>query len=441
MNDPITGTGPTAADPARRDDECGSLPDLTRLRYFHGQLLGAHDLQTEQSYFREKLKMLNRCLQGYGTVCGLQVVSCEDGQQADAADAKDESRPDAPRLMVTIECGLALDSDGNELVVKYPIKADLWKELSDEDRKLLHDALDHSKPPLPPLYVSICYCVQPLEPVRPVLPDACGAISECIYSKLRDAVRVTATFTKPHDDTRCETCCQACRDRCLPLAAVWLKPRHGGKGVEVERIDNSIRRWLATYEPTTITGVNWTHAGIYEPDDVEHILRSGLVIEFSREISAEWISEGVIDVLVYEGGKGRHAGLYFLDGEVSVYKNRLIFKQTSDEELQDGDRISVVLRTDFILDHCCRPVDGNHVGGKVPLLKDYAKNARKPRWVHGSGTSPGRCDHPPRRYGAWTSGNGTAGGTFESWLFAVKKGKGGGRHYDPQDAADESPAN
>src|SRR5258705_1819179 len=55
-----------------------SMPDFTRLRYFHGQMLVAHDLQTEQDYFREKLKLLNRGLEGYGTVCGLKVMHVPD---------------------------------------------------------------------------------------------------------------------------------------------------------------------------------------------------------------------------------------------------------------------------------------------------------------------------------------------------------------------------
>ena len=62
---------------------CESMPDFTRLRYFHGQLLGYHDFQNEQDYFREKLKLLNRCLQGYGTVCGLKVVPVEREEDCD----------------------------------------------------------------------------------------------------------------------------------------------------------------------------------------------------------------------------------------------------------------------------------------------------------------------------------------------------------------------
>ena len=50
-------------------------PQFDRLCYFYGQLLGAKDFKTEQAYFREKSKLHNRCLHGYGVVCGLEVKS------------------------------------------------------------------------------------------------------------------------------------------------------------------------------------------------------------------------------------------------------------------------------------------------------------------------------------------------------------------------------
>src|SRR5215813_7968729 len=53
---------------------CTHVPELMRLKYFHGQMLSANDFQTEQHYFLEKMKLHNRCLHGYGSVCGLAVM-------------------------------------------------------------------------------------------------------------------------------------------------------------------------------------------------------------------------------------------------------------------------------------------------------------------------------------------------------------------------------
>jgi hypothetical protein len=70
---------------------------LKRLSYFAGQLLTAESFKLEQEYFREKQKLHNRSLHGFGIISGLK-VSAQSGQ-------------------IVVEPGLALDCEGNELVV------------------------------------------------------------------------------------------------------------------------------------------------------------------------------------------------------------------------------------------------------------------------------------------------------------------------------------
>ena len=70
---------------------------LKRLRFFTGQLLTSESFELEQKYFREKLKRHNRALHGFGIVSGLKVI-VETGQ-------------------IIVEPGLALDCQGNELVI------------------------------------------------------------------------------------------------------------------------------------------------------------------------------------------------------------------------------------------------------------------------------------------------------------------------------------
>lgn len=81
------------------------LQSFKRVNYFDGQVLSAQDLQDEQSYVRDKQRMLNRTLHGWGVVCGLQV----------------SVRPDAVR----VEAGLALDCRGNEIVVPTAVESPL----------------------------------------------------------------------------------------------------------------------------------------------------------------------------------------------------------------------------------------------------------------------------------------------------------------------------
>jgi hypothetical protein len=429
------------------DPACDAMPDSTRLRYFHGQMLVAHDLQTEQDYFREKLKLLNRCLQGYGTVCGLKVVPVKDDSQYEsdyeAPESYDEKQEGGSydqqqqhqhhhehrrHARVEIECGLALDCEGNELIVRHPIRVDLWRSLSESERKQLEDDVERNERPRPRVYVSICYCVEPIDPVRPVIPDACTAVSECVYSKLRDTVKVKVSLRRPEADHCHDNCCGKCKDKCLLLAMVLFER---GRPIVIR---NDVRRWVTPYEPVTITGINWVHAAEnYTPAEARKILqRDGLTIQFSRPILPETVNKGVVDVFVFQGGRGQHGGIYYLDGDVTTTNDNrhIVFKYTARETLQNADRVFIIVRTDFILDRCCRPVDGNHTGGRVPLLPTFEENkpeAGMPKYAT-------VCIDPPRRYGAWTSGNGAAGGAFESWFYIEERDMGGGygQQSDPQ---------
>jgi hypothetical protein len=433
---------------------CAHFPELTRLKYFYGQLLGVHDFQTEQNYFRDKIKLHNRCLHGYGTVCGLEVVpepiapECESQAQqeitqlqADLARldqeiAQAEKRGDTAAVQqlrarreaiqrqleyyppttgqpqrtptrVRITCGLALDCEGNELVVRYPLTVDLWQELSRHDRQRVQSEGQA-------LYLSLCYCPLPISPVRPVLLDTCGATSECVYGQVKDSVRVRVTIDPPPPDQRCETCCTPCADPCLLLAQInGFQP---GQPLTSAQINNGMRRMIGPYPFVTITGISWTHGAEYTMDEARDLLQTdGIVLQLSRPVLTETLTRGVVDLWVIEGGRGRRANIYNMEGNY-VFETptprsttQLKFQQASKETLQEGDRVLITVRTCFILDECCRPVDGNHIGGRVPILPAYAQYDRS--------QTPDACVRPPLSFGPWTSGNGTPGGTFESWFY------------------------
>src|SRR5688572_30311715 len=177
------------AEPGCNGDDtiCATLPDLKRLNYFYGQMLGVADFQAEQAYFREKLKLHNRCLHGYGVVCGLLVSvvpplkDCppeyEKDDDDDVDDRIDELKEKlaqitdaeseeytnllrqirrlererelggrmshaSARPLLSIAPGLALDCEGNELVVREPLRFDPWKLLEPSDRRRLEDCED-----------------------------------------------------------------------------------------------------------------------------------------------------------------------------------------------------------------------------------------------------------------------------------------------------------
>ena len=449
---------PATSDHGKGD--CAPVPEFRRLNYTYGQLLGVADFRTEQGYFREKQRLHNRCLHGYGVVCGLLVHPADDPRhcapgdkdraaeqeirhELDVLDAKrkgaspdDQARIDveierikrqlkeltdrhcseAPPVRVTIDCGVALDCEGNELVVRRPLAVDLWQELSAEDRKRITD-----KPQ--PLYLSLCYCEQPVDPIRPVLADQCGAVPDCSYGKLRESVRVHVSLTAPEQDMRCETCCSACGECCLLLARIDGFRR--GYPVDPGAVHNEVRRRLGTYQPTVITGINWVHGGDYAAADAEHILDTNgtgdaMEIHLSRPILTSSLQPGVVELWRVEGGKGRSSGISQIFGEFVTpaggQTSVLRYRQSDGESMNGGDRILIKVRCEFLLDHCCRPVDGAHVGGRVPPLPGTIKPQSAPPVAN--------CAIPPWGYAPWTSGSGVPGSNFESWItIAERSGK------------------
>src|SRR5438094_10386436 len=78
--------------------ECLEISEFRRLKYFYGQMLSPQDMQTEQNFFREKLRLHNRCLHGYGVVCGLLVKPvpfpeiCETDAQKELRELEEERK-------------------------------------------------------------------------------------------------------------------------------------------------------------------------------------------------------------------------------------------------------------------------------------------------------------------------------------------------------------
>lgn len=77
-----------------------------RNRYFYGKLLTVRDFMSEQTYFSDKRRLINRLVHGSGVVAGLQVVAVDDKS-------------------VTVETGAALDPLGREIVVPSPVTVKL----------------------------------------------------------------------------------------------------------------------------------------------------------------------------------------------------------------------------------------------------------------------------------------------------------------------------
>ncbi|MFD2467675.1 hypothetical protein [Amycolatopsis silviterrae] len=369
---------------------------LRRLRYFHGQLLGARDFRNEQAYFREKLKLRMRCLLGYGVVCGLF---------AEPLPPDDDCPPETGAAAVRITPGLAVDCDGNEVVVGGSCAVDLRKALpeADRDKKTV--------------WVGVEYCERPVEPTRTVYDDGCGDGDDCQFGYTEESYAIRVTGCEPPVDERCDTCCSRCRHKVLWLAKIT--DVDFGKPLRKEQIYLNIRRPFGRHVPTVITGINWIHGHTYTIDEAKALLGTqnedgGLRVRFSGDVRADTLQPGVVEIQVIEGGSGRSAATWYMGGQFAEpaagaeFAREFRYRQTTRETLQDGDRVLVSVRAAFVLDRCCRPVDGTNVGGRVPTIGAEPAGA------------PG-CAVPPSGIGPWTSGTGAGGDVFESWFFVKER--------------------
>lgn len=79
--------------------------DIQRPNFFEGMVLTAADFQTLQKYTQNKHRRHNRCFQGSRVACGLEVK--------------------LRRNTVYLDPGMALDCQGNEIVLSKPAKISL----------------------------------------------------------------------------------------------------------------------------------------------------------------------------------------------------------------------------------------------------------------------------------------------------------------------------
>lgn len=383
---------------------CAAVPAFDRLNYYYGQLLGAADFLAEQRYFREKLKLHNRCLHGHGVVCGLEVAP------------RPPATPPSTTPGLQLGCGLALDADGNELVVREPIDIpDLLALLSPVERAALPTTGGV------PVWITLRYAERGISPDRPVLADACGGPLDCAFGRTREQVCVQATTTAPTADGRCATCCEPPPEQLGGLVLARIDGVVAGlTEILASDIHNDVRRALGQAPPTTITGINWTHGGSYVDADASRLLGLGvdpvgLSFRFSAPVTiTETSPQGLIDAwLVRKTG-----AVLCLPGTLQwtlapapagmATAVTYTASVTGAPTPEVGDRVAITLRSAFLLDACCRPISGAHVGGRVGPIDGGIFDP--------SVIPPATCTSPPGGSGSWTSGDGAAI-NFESWFF------------------------
>ncbi len=209
------------------------------------------------------------------------------------------------------------------------------------------------------------------------------------------------TFEQPPEQT-CDPCCnpvkspQADTDSKIECR-IWLAELtfKAAPNPVLCAVDNTIRRPVTTYQPTRIKSVNWVHTGVYEENLAECLLQDGLIMTFTapidplsiknhdmriydRDDESEILTNDIVEVWLCDEHRVGHASMQVLQSQIEVISDTQIKIRVKPTRLTPPQRVLFHFRADFVLDKCCRPIDGNHFGGLVPFGG----------WEHGSQTHP-----------------------------------------------------
>jgi hypothetical protein len=396
--------------------QCGSIV-TERNRYYTGKLLVARDLVQEQAYFLDRHRLHNRLLHGWGVVCGLEV---QPHPEEDCAK----------KGWLVVEPGIAIDCYGRELVLCEPTSVQLPQEEleyaaagkpADDgtgdaeetgEAEETGDAEEGSAPAAgnngaPPgeLLVLLGYGETGREAMQ-VLYDECGCGPARVEAnRIRETPRAAVrrlqidkdcwpglSTGQPHCEpcrsdagtTSClEPCCPCGTD--VPIALISRADEEPGYSVDIE----GRRRLPAPGIMTRIVDVSWSHGCRMELSCLEHE-KGQLRIRFDRELERSRGDATGINrftfVVQYESARRRN--LEFVPSRPDPYLTpdgcSAVF--TIPREFWSGDEtirnslVYVTLKCDFVLDCNHHPVDGDFLRAQLP------------------------------------TGDGTWGGTFESWF-------------------------
>ncbi|HEX2094966.1 MAG TPA: hypothetical protein VHG28_21375 [Longimicrobiaceae bacterium] len=162
-----TSTPPAPEPCAPPCPACGGLKCLCRPRFFAGQLLTEQDLNRLDTYIREKNRLHNRYVHGWGVVCGLE-VTCHDCEN-----------------LVKVSSGYALSPCGDDVVVCEDATVDVCSLIRRCDREARRPECEPPRPRDPGCedieetwVLSVCYDEKPSRGITALRAEGC-ACSRC----------------------------------------------------------------------------------------------------------------------------------------------------------------------------------------------------------------------------------------------------------------------
>ena len=284
---------------------------LERVRYFQRQLLTADDMETDQEYFRQKLRRHNRFMHGWGVVCGLEVLVAPTQEQPWRIEIApgyvlfpygDEGFVAKSTFLNLADCGEGAETD--------PCDPETWQKRGTGVGR--------------ELFIAIKYAQCKARPVK-AMPPGCGCDElPCEYSRIRDSYQVECLSALPpsHLEPPPEhTLCDYVQGRALPpcppcpadpwvvLAKVTL-PASPSTNLEKNDIDNFVRRQIFStailqqqliecccekgeplpLAPPVVTEVDPPHDTAFDESNAP----SSIVLTFSQNLQLGTVDESTI---------------------------------------------------------------------------------------------------------------------------------------------------
>jgi hypothetical protein len=183
-------------------------------RYYPRQLITSDDLTLEQEYFRNKLRLHNRMLHGWGVVCGAQVC------MVPKADNNGEFEP----WKVYVKPGYILGPCGDEIVIDCARVVDLrtsgvtgvtGEPCVETVDPWCVEVFEREGPDT--LFVAVRYKQEATRPVR-VQPVGCGCDdTRCENSRWRDGYEIKVLDHCPHPAKDAPVFDELFKDSPIPL--------------------------------------------------------------------------------------------------------------------------------------------------------------------------------------------------------------------------------
>ena len=402
---------------------CGicEISDFERNNYFYGKLMTVRDFFAEQRYFNEKRWLINRMINGWGVVCGLDVYESEG--------------------KVFVSPGLAIDCCGGEILVCEKQKVPLKPEESE-----CHTKQTGQEREVENLVICIEYQDCKTEALH-FPPIACDQKEKCEFNRIRDSFKIrvrpksevdlvdpygkycplTENYPGSLHDYLCEMLrkgCPECPERpCLVLAEVTITPSSYPNNSPIIEIDQCSKRKLVYSNPLLYDLIDCFHGdlphiseitweGLHAKEDIDweifkELVNKGLTVTFDKPMDLDTINRHtfLFAAITVEEVTGYRRLKYIPSSQIvkekitisgKWVKTKATFVVEDDErgwksdeltgihsEIRRGADFEIILRGSLIMSMEGKALDGDFIGGNLP------------------------------------SGNGFQGGDFVSW-FSVK---------------------